>query len=862
MKKIVDISRLLVLLSLVGKIDGAAAIAPNLDFNTGLSTEIISLSPNSVAEAPLWQVGLQLYEEQRFAEAVQTWEKLRGLSEVTNPDKAIICSYLALAYRQLGNYEAAEAVVNQGLSLMAEISGENYPEIMARLDNSRGHLMLAIGNATAALASWRSAEANYRQAGDELGAIGALLNQAQALQAMGLYRRDRSTLEAIVSQLNAQTNSEIKATGLRSLGNIYRAIGELDKSAEILQQSLAVAEAITSPEAIASVQLSLGNTATDIYKIAKNLNDTQRQTAALQTGINAYEIAATTASHINQKLDARLNHIKLLLAAEQQEAAAKLAAEIIPIIKNITPSRRSVYAIINLTDSLKILGNNQEQIAGLLAQAVQQAASLGDVRSESYALGSLGRLYQDAGQLKDARKLMETALFKAESINASDIAYQWHWQLGRILSREGNRSDAISAYNEAILDLDNLRKDLTTISTEVQFSFRETVEPVYRELVSLLLQSPNQTNLKQARQVMESLQLAELQNFFQEACLDARVTNIDEVDKNAAIIYPIILPDSLEIILALPGQPLRHYRSEVAAREIERTAAQLRRNLGRVSGSKPDILRLSQLIYNWMLRPLAADIAASGVETLVFVPDGGLRNLPMAVLHDGEKYLIEHYNIALSPGSQLIDPQPLKAQKLQILAAGLSEARQGFSPLPEVAQELADIKQQLGAKLLLNQDFTGQSLRTALEKTPFIAVHIATHGRFSSRAENTFILTYDGVINVQDLDNFLRIGAEKLNQPIELLVLSACETAAGDNRAALGLAGVAVRAGARSTLATLWKVSDKSTAALMNGFYRELAKPGTTKAQALRRAQLELLQQNQYALPYFWASYVMVGNWL
>ncbi|GAB4297076.1 MAG: CHAT domain-containing protein [Oscillatoriaceae cyanobacterium] len=860
MKKIVDILAGLVLLSLPVKIDGAAAISPR-DFNPVLGREIVSLSQNSVADSPLWKLGRQLYEEQRFAEAVQTWEKLRLLPEVRNPDRAIICSYLALAYQQLGNYEAAEAMVNLGLSLVEEMSGVDNPEIMARLHNSRGHLMLARGNATAALTSWRQAEANYRQAGDELGAIGALLNQAEALQSLGLYRRDRSTLEAIASQLNAQPDSGIKATGLRSLGNTYRAVGELDKSVETLQESLAVAERLKSPEAIAAAQLGLGNNATDIYKIAKNLNDSQRQIAALETGINAYETAANTTANVNQKVEARLNQIKLLLAAQRREDAAKLAAEIIPKMDNLPASRRTVYAIINLTDSLKILGHNQEQIAGLLAQAVQQAASLGDVRAESYALGNLGRLYQEAGQLKDARKLMETALFQAESINASDIAYQWHWQLGRLFSRLGNRADAISAYNEAILDLENLRKDLTTINTEVQFSFRESVEPVYRELVSLLLQSPNQTNLKQARQVIESLQLAELQNFFQEACLDTRVANIDEVDKNAAIIYPIILPDSLEIILALPGQPLRHYRSEVAASEIETTAAQLRRNLGRITGSKTEVLRLSQVIYNWMLRPAAADIAASGVKTLVFVPDGVLRNLPMAVLYDGQKYLIENYSIALSLGSQLIDPQPLKAQKLQVLAAGLSEARQGFSPLPEVAQELADIKQQLGAKLLLNQDFTSQSFRTALEKNPFMAVHIATHGRFSSRAENTFILTYDGVINVQDLDNFLRLGAERLNQPIELLVLSACETAAGDNRAALGLAGVAVRAGARSTLATLWKVSDKSTAALMDSFYRELGQ-GKTKAEALRLAQLELLQQNQYALPYFWASYVMVGNWL
>jgi CHAT domain-containing protein len=139
-------------------------------------------------------------------------------------------------------------------------------------------------------------------------------------------------------------------------------------------------------------------------------------------------------------------------------------------------------------------------------------------------------------------------------------------------------------------------------------------------------------------------------------------------------------------------------------------------------------------------------------------------------------------------------------------------------------------------------------------------VHIATHGQFSSNAEKTFILDWNGQINVRDLDGLLRVTDRK--RPIELLVLSACETVVGDSRAALGLAGVAVRAGARSTLATLWQVSDESTALFMSEFYSELAKSrNVNKAEALRRAQVKLLQNSKYQHPYFWAPYVLVGNW-
>ncbi len=107
----------------------------------------------------------------------------------------------------------------------------------------------------------------------------------------------------------------------------------------------------------------------------------------------------------------------------------------------------------------------------------------------------------------------------------------------------------------------------------------------------------------------------------------------------------------------------------------------------------------------------------------------------------------------------------------------------------------------------------------------------------------------------------LKSREQKRTQPIELLVLSACETASGDNRAALGLAGVALSAGARSTLASLWQIGDNSTASFIDEFYRQLM-TGKTTAEALREAQVKMLATPEYSLPMYWAPYVLVGNWL
>ncbi len=214
--------------------------------------------------------------------------------------------------------------------------------------------------------------------------------------------------------------------------------------------------------------------------------------------------------------------------------------------------------------------------AKVVATGFQQAKSLEDVRSQAYALGTLGSLYEQTQQWKEAQTLTQQALTLAEGIQARDIAYRWQWQLGRILSAngnsQGNELGAIAAYDQAVKNLKSIRRDLVTVNRDAQFSFRDEVEPVYREYVSLLLPKPvyreyvslllpktgepSAKNLDKARKVIESLQLAELDNFFRAACVDSQPVQIDDIDqqKQTAVIYPVVLSDRLSIILSLPHQ--------------------------------------------------------------------------------------------------------------------------------------------------------------------------------------------------------------------------------------------------------------------------------------------------------------------
>lgn len=518
---------------------------------------------------------------------------------------------------------------------------------------------------------------------------------------------------------------------------------------------------------------------------------------------------------------------------------------------------------------------NKLQIHQTVTTAYRQAQLLSDHRSEADALGYLGALAFQSGSLPDAQRLTEQALQRVSTYDAPDIAYRWLWQLGRIHQQQGYAQEAIAAYRSAFNILKSLRGDLVAMNPDVQFTFRDEVEPIYRELVSLLLADakPDEKALQEARDVIESLQLAELNNFFQQACLEARPQPIDQIDPKAAVLYSITLSDRLAVLTSIPGQSLQYNTVPLAAapspspsqkNALDQTVEDLEATLNPFITS-PDPLQPSQQLYNWLIRPVEPELVRNDIKTLVFVMDGALRRVPLAALHDGQQYLVEKYNVALTPGLQLLSPRSTQTKSLKTLVGGLVASRQGFPPLPAVQQEVQEISSILPTQVLLDDKFTRDRLQQNIENTTYPVVHLATHAQFSSRAENTFLLTWDERINVRSLDQFLRQRERRLTKnPIELLILSACQTATGDNRATLGLAGVAVRSGARSTVATLWSVQDQSTADLMAQFYAALDKPGVSKAAALRQAQLSLLRspQVQYHHPYYWAAFILIGNWL
>jgi CHAT domain-containing protein len=780
--------------------------------------------------------------------------------------------------RRIATYSSTFFAILLNLQLSAPILAvtDHQTPNNTLLDTARsltqtGAENLAAGRSNLALTNWQQAHKLYTQIKDREGIIGTELNQAQALQSLGFYRQALVLLRSIDTTLQTEPNSPLKVRGLLSLGNTLKSLRVLTiknnrrdlniGAKETLDRALKMAIELQEFGLAAQINLSLANT-------LELLGDRQAASQKYRETIASNNLPLA-------KIQAKISLYRLEVDRSNRLQTLKLATEIERELDLLPVSRSSIYTYINLVKTIQKIQPNYFgdralllKVNDLLNTAISRSRTIKDKRSEAQAIGTLGSLYRSIGQDRSAKQLTEQALTIAESLPAPDIAYRLYWQHGQILAKiDPQDPRAIIAYQQAVRHLKTLRNDLNASEADVQFSFRDSVEPVYRELVDLLLKNGNRTianNLATARDLIESLQVAELENYLRQGCLDTYTVPLDKIDRSATIVYPIILPDRIATIAAIPGQPLRYYSRSIAEAEVKSLVKGLRSKLDNYEFYAPQeraFQKQSQQVYDLIIAPIVADLNKSNPKTLVFVLDGVLRNIPMSMLYDGKKYLVENYNLALAPGLQLVPPPQIDRQQYRAWLGGISQSRQGFQSLAGVKQELDAIGNLIPSQKLLDADFSQSQVTTQLGSDNSTIVHLATHGEFSSDPEQTFILTWDDRINLNNLDRLLQNRNIRADKSIDLLVLSACETASGDNRATLGLAGVAIQARTRSTLASLWKVNDKATQILMANFYQNLVTKKLSKAESLKLAQQSLLRNPQYRSPYYWAAFVLVGNW-
>ena len=353
-----------------------------------------------------------------------------------------------------------------------------------------------------------------------------------------------------------------------------------------------------------------------------------------------------------------------------------------------------------------------------------------------------------------------------------------------------------------------------------------------------------------------------------------------------AFVYSLMRDDHLNVLVVLPRGPLVSRMIKVPRQQVIQATIALRSSITNpVEHQSDGYLVSAQQLYQWLIDPIADSLAEQGIESLVFSMDRGLRSLPMAALHDGRQFLIERYSLGVMPSASLLDARFQSLRQASVLSFGMSQFQQ-LPPLPAVPLELAVIGRiSQSSSSFLNESFTFANLKQQRQAKPYPILHLATHADFQpGDLSNSFVQLWDRRLAITELRQL------KLNDPpLELLVLSACRTAVGDDTTELGFSGLAVEAGVKSVVASLWSVHDSGTLTLMTHFYQAL-RSAPTKAEALRQAQLSLLRRatpdpgaSQSGLrehladhpvlaahpepidlplshPYYWASFMTIGS--
>ncbi|MCP4695642.1 MAG: tetratricopeptide repeat protein [Gammaproteobacteria bacterium] len=800
---------------------------------------LILFSLGTVAADTLFERGLQAFRQGRQAEAVKAWEQ--ALEKGTNlplRQKHRLRLHLGEACQKLGHIEKALTVLQQSLA-----SGHTEPQLTVLTRLALANLCMQ----TPVACAENAAEEHLRQA----AALLENLDNPALQAALSLNRGNLYALQAL------------QARGRKSSRLGRKALAEFTaKMRAAYLQTAELAEQANNP-------LLRGKALTNLAG-------------------NFHQLGFTSRSFL-----------------------ARLA----PVLEILPPTHDKLMLLLRSAELHRHLGKIETAFSRLQA-ARQLSEILENPHAQALVLGELANLYADNKRYAEALTLWQQALFKTED---PLTRMRWHRQKAELHARLGADDKAIEAYRQAIKYLEQVRPALQNQASGTSLDFEQSVKPLYLAFVDLLLkraanadrepaecaplpgrpalsadtpasrcQSPwritDSCDLRTAQAAMERLKQGELNDYFYSDCAPACAVPLTEaLGPDTAAVYHIFLPERIVALVMGENQSLRQVELPVQNRvaEVKAHLASLTRLLR--NGASAFLYADSAVrLYDWLIRPLAL---GPEIKTLVFVPDEHLRNVPLGALcedscdvHQGGRFLLQKYALALVPGLSLTEPAA-RTSGQRLLLGGLAQTHrpkpdyQGrdyrqVPPLFHVKTELDKLRDLVPArsKVLRDADFVSARMHDALQDIEsYSMLHIASHAFFERESKQSVILTADDVLGMDGLQRLLQSGDRDAARQLRLLTLSACATAADSPRAALGLAGLTLKTGVPTAVGTLWQVNDRATAVLMEHFYRNLReRPDQSVAHALRAAQLALLEGDAGELKnlFYWAPFVVVGNWI
>lgn len=630
------------------------------------------------------------------------------------------------------------------------------------------------------------------------------MQDALSLQHQGLHTRALSILLQARSQVEKKlvkgasvVDIATYAQLISQLGDLYLQLHQWEQAAIFLSESVVLARDSNNAALLASTLNNYGN----LVSIA---GEDGYAHAAFDESI---ELSQNMTGGDQLLLTARLNKTRLLWERGESQAARDLLQQTLKNPGNSTLQAEALLPLTRLMHEMRLPSREYgrslqpEQVRQLflqeykLLQQVVKLAEKGDsFTTKSQAYGYIAALYEEDGDIAEALRLTRQAIFFAQQNANSELLYTWQWQQGRLLMQQSKRSDAIRAYRQSAAILAPIRMSMLQGQRQLKSPFSARIKPVYIELADALLQQAavtastqkKQALLHEARNSIESMKTAEMQDYFNSECVDpssSQQVALSNLDTQTAIIYPIMLPDRLVLLLSIQGT-ISQWSVDVSHEALNEQVLRFRQHLQTRSNNL--FLHDAKQLYQWLLEPLEKQLKQANIDTLIFVPGGVLRMIPMAALHDGQHFLIESFAIAITPGLALTSPQAMDKSNTKALVLGLSQATQNFPPLPSVKREVAQVSSLFPSDSLLDEQFTEAKLEAMLSSKEYTLLHLATHGVFEGTPESSYLLTYNEKLNMNRLQEL--VGLSKYNrQPLELLTMSACQTAMGNERAALGV---------------------------------------------------------------------------
>jgi CHAT domain-containing protein len=773
--------------------------------------------------------------------------------------------------------------------------------------------------AIALFASLGQVNAESSQGSAPVSKTEILLRQGSDFQNSGYYLDAQTTYQTALTQAEQQQDFDAQALAKGALGYIAYLLHRPGQAAPLLEQALVLAKRTKKNDLVTVIKYYSGLT-------AQSRNLVPQAQAYLQQALDE-----TTQAH-NVELMVRC-HLALAQMAQNVTDFKHHQQLALTRINQLEPSAVSGELLLLLAEQwldhpllppLTVQNGQENQRLATLYQQLALAFSqlpAEQHRSIAQYYGLLGRVYESQQRNAEALTLTQAAVERLQTINADDLKIFYNWQAARLYTALQQRDAAIDSYRRAITAIQNIRQDIPVTYQNGKSSFLQVFGPLYRGAVTLLLQPstaketvPNKPLLEEARGLMERLKQTELEDFFKDRCLlaDFQVNATRPQGDKTAVFYPIMLADRIELLLSI-GDRLYQYTVKVDSDTLDKQIRIFAKHLRNGQEDQP----AAQRLYEWLVRPLEQQLKDNAIDTLVYVPDGPLRLLPLASLTNGEHYLVEHYAITTTtslaatsatvktsatktllvglsqPGpdvvAQLPDKLLTQLKGEEVVERGVSgmgksiavrsvaaRLREFASPasatpaarnlqeimksltLPGVKVEIDTLAAKMPSQVIFNQDYTLQNFDRAVKQADYGTVHIASHGFFGSSSDDSFIMTYDKLLDIDHLEALLK--DRSLAQPIDLLVLSSCQTAEGDDRAPLGLTGIALKAKAKNALGSLWPISDDAAVKIMQKFYDGFIHHDLTKAKALQQAQLQLLQDKEFSHPFYWAPFILVGN--